>query len=286
MRYGLLAYDTANLGDEIQSIAARRFLPRVDCLIPRERLDADPGGDDPVRLILHGWFMHDPARWPPHRVYDVLPVSIHLSNRRASRWRIWEQVPAAAMLRKPGAAWLDRNGPIGARDRATLRLLRQHEIPAYYSACLTLTLPRATEPREDYVVACDLPPDVLAALDRRTLSPLVPVSHIDRETRGYAARTEKASALLRTYARARAVVTTRLHCALPCLAMGTPVLFIRVEPDHERQEPAMTFANSCGRAPFLAGWVPFDPDQPPPNPNRHEPIAIALAARCAAFVGP
>ena len=32
--------------------------------------------------------------------------------------------------------------------------------------------------------------------------------------------------LLNKYARAKLVITSRIHCALPCLAMGTPVIFI------------------------------------------------------------
>jgi hypothetical protein len=32
--------------------------------------------------------------------------------------------------------------------------------------------------------------------------------------------------LLHKYAKAKLVITSRIHCALPCLAMGTPVIFI------------------------------------------------------------
>ncbi|HEY0092602.1 MAG TPA: polysaccharide pyruvyl transferase family protein, partial [Flavobacterium sp.] len=32
--------------------------------------------------------------------------------------------------------------------------------------------------------------------------------------------------LLNKYARAKLVITSRIHCALPCLAMGTPVIFV------------------------------------------------------------
>ena len=39
MKYGLFKYETENIGDEIQSIAARRFfLPSVDAYIDRDRL--------------------------------------------------------------------------------------------------------------------------------------------------------------------------------------------------------------------------------------------------------
>ena len=32
--------------------------------------------------------------------------------------------------------------------------------------------------------------------------------------------------LLNKYARAKMVITSRIHCALPCLALGTPVIFV------------------------------------------------------------
>ena len=42
-RFGLLTCPgTNNLGDEIQNIAARRFLPEVHCLISREDLPREP----------------------------------------------------------------------------------------------------------------------------------------------------------------------------------------------------------------------------------------------------
>lgn len=36
--YGLLNYDSVNIGDEIQSIAAKKFLPKVDTFVNREKL--------------------------------------------------------------------------------------------------------------------------------------------------------------------------------------------------------------------------------------------------------
>ena len=43
----------------------------------------------------------------------------------------------------------------------------------------------------------------------------------------HAYRLSKARALLRRYSSAKLVITSRLHCALPCLALGTPVLLLR-----------------------------------------------------------
>ncbi len=47
------------------------------------------------------------------------------------------------------------------------------------------------------------------------------------------ARLEKAEELVRQYARAKLVITSRIHCALPCLGVGTPVFFVENADDGE-----------------------------------------------------
>lgn len=37
-KFALLNYSTENIGDEVQSIAARRFLPRIDEYVDRDKL--------------------------------------------------------------------------------------------------------------------------------------------------------------------------------------------------------------------------------------------------------
>ena len=40
MKYGLLYYkDTGNIGDDIQSYAASKFLPKIDYMIDRENIE-------------------------------------------------------------------------------------------------------------------------------------------------------------------------------------------------------------------------------------------------------
>ncbi len=65
--FALLRYrNTRNLGDEIQSIAARQFLPRVDGFIDRDRLVMSGRKKNAnFKLILNGWYSHSPERWPP-----------------------------------------------------------------------------------------------------------------------------------------------------------------------------------------------------------------------------
>lgn len=42
---------------------------------------------------------------------------------------------------------------------------------------------------------------------------------------------KKADEILKKYENAQYVITSRIHCALPCLAMGTPVVFINKADD-------------------------------------------------------
>jgi hypothetical protein len=283
-QFGLLSHTSYNLGDEIQSLAARRFLPRVDRLVCREQLDADPGGSGRTRVILAGWFLHHPRRWPPHHKIDPLLVGFHLNDRRPGRLSSW-RTAARVVLSRRNAGWLRRHGPVGARDPHTLALLRGAGVDAEYSGCLTLTLP----PRDpaavgDRVVACGLPAELVAALSARTRRPPVVVDHIDVATAGAAARMDRARALLSLYAAARAVVTTRLHCALPCLAMGTPVLFIPFLSDLSRQQPALELAHHLAPRAFVNGQGRWDPEDPPPNPDAYRALVPGLVRRCTEFV--
>lgn len=286
--YALLTYPTSdNLGDEIQSIAARHRLPHVDRLLDREALDAvraEPGRS--IALILNGWFMHRPRHWPPAESLTVLPISLHLTaQREAGRIARWRPAPGEIMTRGRGAAYLRRHAPIGARDRATLALLRRRGIDAYLSGCLTLTLPRpSASAQRDYVVACDLDEAMAAAVRARTRSTLLSTTHHEQGIRNPEERLAIAQRLLDLYASAKAVVTTRLHCALPCLALGTPVLLVTAEPNDPRLAAGEELAHHCSRAALLAGDIDFQPDAPPANPDTFRPLRDGLIARCDAFV--
>lgn len=283
--FGLLTVSgSRNLGDEIQSLAARQFLPRVDRLVERERLDWEPAAPGPVKLILNGWFMDNPGNWPPHPTIVPLVTSFHLSQSKRSRWRRLPTI-AEALLSPRNVGYLRAHGPVGARDPATLQALQRSGVPSYHSGCLTLTLPPGAAPRGDEVVACDLPPGLLRSLERRLGRAPVVVSHALQAPIGNEQRVAQARRLLELYGRAKAVVTTRLHCALPCLAMGTPVLFIALGEDLYRQTPAMELAHSCSATEFEQAACGFDPHDPPANPDRHLPLAAALKRQCDAFVG-
>lgn len=284
--FGLLTCPGSNnLGDEIQNIAARRFLPRVDCYISREDLPREPACEGDVRAILNGWFLHHPEHWPPHPRIKPLLTSFHISQLKPSRWRLWKQTPANILLAPKHIGYLREHGPVGARDKSTLSLLEKHGVESFYSACLTLTLPSFPDTRREETIACDLDAESMAVLLRRLHKPPIVTTHIDAVTASADERLGKAEELLRLYADARLVVTSRLHCALPCLAFGTPVLFICRPEQMARQQPAVDLAHHVSRDDFLAESFDYDVNDPPPNSGAHMPFARDLAARCQSFLG-
>ena len=270
LRFGLLTYQTRNLGDDIQSLAARRLLPQVDFHVDREALDTFEGtADDEHRILLNGWFMQRPDRWPPSDRLTPLVISFHLAET-ATLGDGASLPPAETLLRGENLAYLRRVAPIGARDLSTLRRLQEHGVEAYFSGCLTLTLPeRDPAKAEDYVAVVDLPRQLVKACRRRTSSPLRLLTHDEPGVLTTRERSARAEELLASYRRARCVVTTRLHVALPCLAMGVPVLLVRTQPDDPRFSGLDALVRCSTPEDVLARRPGFDLEEPHPNPDHH-----------------
>lgn len=100
---------------------------------------------------------------------------------------------------------------------------------------------------------------------------------------------ECADRLLRRYEKAPFVVTSRLHCALPCIAMGTPVWV----PYHNDMTSGRFGGNdafmnklkftSDGRL-IAPSEGKIRPGDIPPVRDEHKPYAETLARRCREFM--
>lgn len=253
MKYSLMVYaenqKTFNIGDYVQSLAARQFLPQVDYFINREKLGEFKGGK--TKLIMNGWFTHNAKNWVPSA--DIFPhlISFHINNTAAKD-----------MLSEQGIEFLKKNKPIGCRDRFTEELLTSHGVEAYFSGCLTLTLDNykvADDQRSNDIYIVDplygLPTkekvffntksvlrsirnkDIFALnargkflsqmIDEEVLAQAVYIQQeLPAKTYSEEEKFVLAEELLHKYARAKLVITSRIHCALPCLALGTPVIFV------------------------------------------------------------
>lgn len=223
-----LSLTTPNAGDNIQIIAMEHILRRLG-LVPSLRLDRDrdlAGGewlrDAPERLpiLINGWMMHEPAAWPPHPSLDATLFGVFFKVNG---------VPS--LIGEEALRYYAAHPAVGCRDPFTMNLLKSRGIDAYLSHCVTMGFPRRlpdAAQKETFVVAPD--EKLLSALkdDPGFTSAIgdncVSLSHYPGSV-GFEANHAVAHDLLDTYrSRAGLVVTSMLHCALPAIAMGIPVV--------------------------------------------------------------
>lgn len=287
VKYALLKYSTENVGDEIQSIAARRFLPRVDFYIDRDRLsEFKSNGRDEVKLIANGWFMRNPFGWPPvDKSLKPLLISMYVERRPVSS----EKIRPSDIFSDPTSIdYLNQHGPVGARDLSTLEFFKSIGVNSYFSGCLTLTLnPDASIPKRDYIFAIDVPDDVLIEMRRRTNRKIIEISPYGDFALSGENRFVLAEYFLYLYQSAHAVITTRLHGTLPCIALGTPVLLINDNDkfDVNRYSGLSDLAHSCTSQEYIDGAFEFNLDNPPPNKQAYLKIRESIEKACVEYTG-
>ena len=167
-QYGLIVYEGDfynNIGDDIQSTAAMRFLPRIDHLIPIDQFATSTPrhfGGTPVKVIMNGYFTCNPDSWPPPDWIQPLFVSFHLSDRSfptyPSATASTGKTAAETLLTGRNLEYFKRHEPIGCRDEATVDRFTSAGVQAYFTGCLTLTLRSAWHRSRDkiYIVDVDL----------------------------------------------------------------------------------------------------------------------------------
>lgn len=142
-----------------------------------------------------------------------------------------------AQLPKEMYDYLKRYEPIGCRDEYTFRLLNGYGIRAYMGGCITTIFPpRDHTPEKPSVFLVDVPEELTAHIPQQYHSVMKEISQTatfpimqDRQEQRRKIR-EAARAFYRKYRdEATLVVTSKLHSALPCLAMGIPLILARDE---------------------------------------------------------
>ena len=272
VEYGVLGYSTDNIGDDIQSIASSRFLPSIDQVINRERLHRFDGPR--TKVILNAFFLDSPKHFPPSDRIDPLLISMHVTP-----------VMRKGFIKR-SKEYLIEHGPVGCRDMTTLRWLEENDVPAYFSGCLTTTLMSNPEiEKQDYIIATDLPDEVVEYMRSEADCPVYTLSHDFRPVFDMRTRLEAAKVFLYLYNSARCVVSRRLHASVPSLAMGTPSLLLDIDLERfgGRFEGVREHVRQMSVEDFLDGK--YDINSPPPNPTSHMKIRNDLVKRCAEFTG-
>lgn len=222
METGIVYYSKSqNLGDDIQSYAASKLV-KEPVFIERENLNAL---SYPLKAIISGWFMHNPNNFPPSPEIEPLFISFHGKS---------------SIIDIKNYDYFKKHEPIGCRDFHTLNLFKGIGIEAYFSGCATLTLtsPSNEKEKSNEIIIVDLLRANYTKNYRETIKKnLIPkewqnkvsyFSHFikDLPSKSIEERMNLVEKVLYRYSKAKLVVTSLIHCALPCIAMGTPVLFI------------------------------------------------------------
>lgn len=287
VKYALYKYSTENVGDEIQSIAARRFLPRVDYYIDRDRIGEwkNENQDEIVKLITNGWYMRDPFKWPPtDETLDPLLISMYVEPKKVSGGGI----PQEVFQSKESKEYLNKFGPVGARDKSTLEYFKKNGVEAYFSSCITLTLQRDPNIKKaDYILAVDISDKLYKYLSQRTGRKIIRMSPYGDFYLPEQSRFVIAEYFLYLYQSAHAVVTTRLHSVLPSMALETPVILIKDDKNYDpvRYAGLDELTRSVMESEYLNDYELFNLDKPPKNPTKYLKIRKDLIKRCSEYTG-
>ena len=251
--YGLMIYDNyytgvihkPNIGDYIQSLAALQFLPK-NCkpyFIDRDIVQFYHGPK--VKLIMNSWqVIHEGNKYISD---DIIPifVSYHLNSNF--------ELPQVYIDA------LKKYSPIGCRDTKTRNQFIKYGIDSYFSSCLTTTLDMEyavnDSKRNNDIIFIDYnygdypqADKFLRSLKAYNLSEsnIKHTRHKFNNDLSHIERFKMAKQLLNRYARAKLIVSTRIHGALPSLALRTPVIFIKNEYDHNRFPGLYELLNTVG----------------------------------------
>lgn len=286
MKFGLLIEkDTRNIGDDIQSYATQRFLPRVDYFIDRNHMDEFvPDKEEKVATIINGWFLQYTLNWPFSPYVKPLPVSMHFTYKD---W-FWDTTDRAYHLQGYGLEYLKSIEPIGCRDSHTVKLLESKGVKTEYTGCMTLTLkPFENVEKKDYICAVDVSKEVVEQIKKSTDMEVKIVTHIVPENYyelSWEERMKNVEDLLKLYQGARAVVSYRLHCALPCLALGTPTILLNEDYRNDRFGDYTKYIESCTEEDFVSGKVKYDFRNIPTHSDEWKNLRDNLIKRCEEFV--
>lgn len=275
-----------NIGDYIQSLAAKQYLQSDNSvLIDRDSTKYYDG--EPVNLIANGWYAICKGNESFSDKINPLFIAVHINNPEN--------------LTKETLDYLKKYEPIGCRDYTTRNFLMLKGIKAYFSGCLTTTLDikyKAPEAeRTDKIIFCDykINKENPTQIDKKLLKILNKYNTEDIEYTHHSydfglseeACFKTAEALLKKYARAKLVITTRIHCALPCLALGTPVILVILgKYDKMRYAGISQFLNIIGydRHKLLISKITKDKNGLVINSKKYLKYAEKLKATASSFI--
>lgn len=298
-KYGLLKASALNLGDDVQSVILKEFLPQVDRYVDGCFL-RDVKSSPRIKLIIHGRFDSHVRSWPPSPDIDPLFISFSMGEYALERF-----------LAEDSIEYFKQHEPIGCRDFYTRDLLAARGVDTYFSGCVTFMTDQISSSRNAQrtgeVILTDLDAAAVPYLPAALRTQAAVIHHgrgiqwedvsnrlyrrsprlywFIKKTKAHIAigglqqhlvrlletdqsinsRLEEAEELLNRYARAKLVLTSRLHATLPCLGANTPVIFVHRYLKYDRLSGLRNYIRGYTVDEFKEAVKSIDFENPAPN---------------------
>lgn len=219
MRFGVIDYEgSTNLGDYNQSFGVKYIYKQMgiseDELIKINRKELNSYDGEYVVLPMAGYFneMVDYSIFPLSKKIIPVFIGFHCTDEKVLNYLINYKEYA----------------PFGCRDISTMNCIRNYDIQSFMSGCMSLCREKRKSDKDaDTVYLVDVSNDFKRHIPKELLENSIEVSHIYHIDKDKSAE-ERALELNSMYMKnAKLVITSRLHCALPCVAMGIPVIVAR-----------------------------------------------------------
>ena len=265
MSIGVLGYlGSKNIGDFIQTKAVLDIVNSKNIkYIDRESLHLQDGNI--TKTIINGWFMENPNNWPPSEKIIPLFISFHITP--AIKHKI---------LQKQSLDYFKDHEPIGCRDIYTRDLLLENGIDAFFSSCLTTSIERdkylkksipegiivvgpfdRLKPNLDYksiykflISIIKFPGKAInynlklkkfkKYLGKQRHSVKVFEQITAHKIKSHTEGLRYANEMLEKIAESEIMITSRIHAALPAVAMGLKVIFIDEGLEHENHKQRLS----------------------------------------------
>ena len=286
MKYGLIVYkDTENIGDDVQSYVATKYLPKIDYIIDRDDVTSFvPEKKEYVATIMNAWWKNKKFNWPPSPYIYPKMISMHFTH-----YDTIYHIDQRHITTGYGKQYMKKYEPIGCRDSYTNNLLKENGIKSYFSGCMTLTLDRFPNiEKEDYILLVDASDKIYEKVKVSTNKEIKRITN-NRDSKEYSkldwnTRKNNVEEYLKTIQKASLVITPRLHSALPSLALQTPVLLIDYSLNNDRTGDYLKLLNYTTEDDFIKGKTKYDINNPEKNKTDYLKIRKNLEEECIEFI--
>lgn len=262
-------YSRFNIGDYIQGIAASQFFPQKEFLyLDREELDEYDGEE--AAIIMNGWFMFS-KNWPPSDRLHPLFVAFHINSSALDTMLSAKSIEylkrhepigcrdvstCELLLKKGVNAYFSgcltltlgqsyhNNGtnddvlivdPIIELNKNFISISKYIYTWFKYRLIINkIYRKRGYYSIKDYIKTIVFFQQYSKIFSKGLLENAeYPSVYVKNTFKNEGEKMDCAREYLNMYSRAKLVITSKIHCQMPCLALGTPSIFIKNKNDVE-----------------------------------------------------